>query len=140
MIATKLPDYPWQKVASDLFEFKGKTYLLVVDYYSRYIEVSTLLSTTSQSTISSLKAIFSRHGIPEVLVTDNGPQYVSNEFLNFATSYDFLHVTSSPQYPQANGEAESAAQTVKRLLDKSPHPHLALLAYRTTPLRSVTHV
>ena len=61
MIASELPDYPWQKVASDLFEWKSKTYLLVVDYYSRYIEVSALTSTTSQSTISFLKAMFNRH-------------------------------------------------------------------------------
>ena len=134
MIASELPDYPWQKVASDQFFWKGKTYLLVVDYYSRYIEVSPLASTTSQSIIASLKTIFSRFGVPETFISDNGPNYASKDFVNFAKDYGFTHVTSSPLYAQANGEAERAVQTVKRLFDKCSDPHLALLAYRSTPL------
>ena len=134
MIASELPDYPWQKVASDQLFWKGKTYLLVVDYYSRFIEVSPLASTTSQSIIASLKTIFSRFGIPETFISDNGPNYASKDFVNFAKDYGFTHVTSSPLYAQANGEAERAVQTVKRLFDKCPDPHLALLAYRSTPL------
>jgi len=135
MITPGLPDFLWQKVASDLFEWKGKTYLLLVDYYSRYIEVSLLSSTISQSIIAHLKAIFSRHGIPEKMVTDNGPQYASNDCANFAKDYSFVHVTSSPRYAQSNGEAERAVQTVKRLFNKSTDLHLALLAYRATPLQ-----
>ena len=67
LISTPLPQHPWEKVASDLFEMGGKTYLLVVDYFSRYVEVQTLTSTTSPSVIRALKAIFSRHSIPDYL-------------------------------------------------------------------------
>ena len=70
MIPSKLPDYrlyPWQKVATDLFELKGVTYLLVVDYFSRFPEVAKLTTTTPASVIAALKYIFSQHGIPEVL-------------------------------------------------------------------------
>ena len=134
VIASELPDYPWQKVASDQLFWKGKIYILVVDYYSHYVEVSPLASTTSQSIIASLKTIFSRFGIPETFISDNGPNYVSKDFVNFAKDYGFTHVTSSPLYAQANGEAERAVRTVKRLFDKCPVPHLALLAYRSTPL------
>ena len=77
LIPTPLPDYPWQMVGSNLFQLGGEQYLLVVDYYSRYSEVVRLPSTTSTTVIKTLKTIFSRHGIPEVLRSDNGPQYSS---------------------------------------------------------------
>ncbi|TWW58990.1 hypothetical protein D4764_06G0005200 [Takifugu flavidus] len=73
--------------------------------------------------MEKLKAIFSRHGVAEVLVTDGGPQFVSAEFADFAREYEFQHVTSSPRYPQGNAEAERAVGTVKSLLRKGEDPH-----------------
>ena len=64
MIASELPTHPWEKVASDLFYLNGETYILVADYFSRYLEVQSMSSTTSCQTVQALKAIFSRHGIP----------------------------------------------------------------------------
>lgn len=93
-----------------------------------------LASATSQSIFASLKTIFSRFGIPEGFISDNGPNYTSKDFVNFAKDYGFTHVTSSPLYAQANGEAERVVQTVKRFFDKCTDPYLALLAYRSTPL------
>ena len=135
MVPSSLPQYPWQKVATDLFQFKNHQYLLVIDYYSRYIELAQLSSTTSPAIINHLKSIFSRHGIPERFVSDNGPQYTSSDFASFAHEYGFHHVTSSPRYPQANGEAERAVATVKSTLEKSKDPYLAMLVYRSTPLQ-----
>ena len=63
--------------------------------------------------------IFSRHGTADTVVTDNGPQFVAEEFADFAESWEFEHVTSSPHYPQANGEVERAVQTIKNLMKKS---------------------
>ena len=74
--------------------------------------------------------------ICETLVTDNGPQFSGADFADFAESYGFRHVTSSPKYPQGNAEAEHAVQTVKGLLKKSDAPYLALLSYRSTPLQN----
>ena len=88
-MTTKLPEYPWQVLATDLFELKGDHYLLVSDYFSQYLEVVRLTTTTSTSVIRALKMIFSRYGIPEVLRSDNGPQYTSKGFEEFAKSYRF---------------------------------------------------
>ncbi|XP_014676649.1 PREDICTED: uncharacterized protein K02A2.6-like [Priapulus caudatus] len=77
LIPSAMPDRPWQKVATDLFELKKSKYLLVVDYYSRYIEVSRLESTSSRAVINHMKSIFARHGIAETVISDNGPQYAS---------------------------------------------------------------
>jgi len=131
LIPSKLPQRLWQKIGTDLFELKGVTYLLLVDYYARFIEVAKLSSTTTKSVISAIKFIFGRHGIPEILISDNAPQYSSHKF---ASGYDFKHVTSSPYHPQGNGESERAVKTVKKLLVNSRDPNLALLAYCSTPL------
>lgn len=106
LISSSLPQYPWQKVASDLFHFKGKTYMLCVDYFSRYPEVIKLSNTTSKGVIAAFKYIFAHHGIPEILLSDNGPQYSSLDMKEFASTYGFKHITSSPHYPRSNGLAE----------------------------------
>ena len=80
--------------------------------------------------------MFARHGIPEQLISDKGPQFLSTSFAKFAEDYGFTHILTSPRYPQANGEVERAVQTVKNLLKKTPDPYKALMAYRATPLKS----
>ena len=135
LMPSAFPTLPWQKVASDLFKWRGATYLLVVDYFSKYIEISKLDNETSHEVILRLKSIFARHGIPHQVFSDNGPQYSSAEFSDFAKSYKFVHTTSSPKFPQSNGEAERAVRTIKTLLQKAEDPYAALLAYRSTPVR-----
>ena len=135
LIPTALPELPWQRVGTDLFELKGHSYLLIVDYYSRFIEVARLNRTTADEVILHTKGVFARHGIPEVVVSDNGPQFSSEAYAAFARQFQFEHVTSSPRYPQSNGEAERAVQTVKSLMKKDGDPYLALLSYRSTPLK-----
>ena len=129
LLPTEWPQKPWDMVASDLFELRENNYLLLVDYHSRYPEIVKLNDRSSGSIISHMKSIFSRHGIPTMIRSDNGPQYSSHEFAKFAEQYDFTHTTSSPRYPQANGEAERMVRTVKALLKKSVDPYLALLAH-----------
>ncbi|XP_028412533.1 uncharacterized protein K02A2.6-like [Dendronephthya gigantea] len=136
----EIPDRPWAKIGVDLFEFKNTNYLLCVDYYSKFPEVAKLPSLKSSATITALKSIFARHGIPDEVVSDNGPQFASVEFKNFSEVWEFLHITSSPGYPQSNGQVERTVQTVKKLLKKADEsgqdPYLSILEYRNSPLDS----
>ena len=134
MIASLLPDRPWESLGADLFHLNGSTYLLLLDYFSRYPEVVKLSTLTASSVIYAAKSVFSRHGIPDEIRSDNRPQFDSEEFKRLAEEYSFDHKTSSPHYPQGNAPAERTVQTVKSLLKKIKDPHMALLVYRSTPL------
>ena len=126
--------------ASDILAFEGEHYpvqCVLVDYYSKYIEVTKLKELTSQGSIEALKNHFSRHGIPTELVTDCVVQYASKEFETFAKSYGFEHVLVSPKHPHANGEAEAAVKTVKSLRRKNRDKKKALLEYRATPIPGI---
>ena len=91
-----------------------------------------LSSLNSSTLIRKCKQVFADHGIPEEVISDNGPQFASREFTRFAKEYGFRHHTSSPHFPQANGEAERAVQTVKKMMQQND-PDIAMLNYRTTP-------
>ena len=95
-----------------------------------------LTRTTLAGVIQALKGIFATHGIPDLVVSDNGPQFALQKFKELRRSYNFNHVTSSPNYPAANGETERSVRTVKEIFKKSKDPYLALLTYRTTPLQN----
>ena len=136
MTPTTSPDYPFQKVGIDLFEFGNQQYLILVDYYSRWIEYAPLLAPTTAHVVMALKRMFAAHGIPEVVFSDNGPQLTSFEFQRFARDWKFKQVTSSPRYAQSNGEAERAVKTAKAILRQSD-PDMALLAYRSAPIPSL---
>ena len=131
---------PWSKVGCDLFTYKQKEYLVIVDYFSNFIEVEGLDSTNSRSVIKILRQQFARYWIPEEVVSDNGPQFSSYEFKEFALKWEFKHVTSSPGYAQSNGKAEQAVKTCKRLLEKASGTgdvYLALLDFRNTPTQGI---
>ena len=92
------PSRPWQFVAADLFEFNGKSYLVTVDYFSDFLELDHLRRPSSVYVIKKLKGHFARHGVPEHLVTDNGPQFASCDFPKFSKEWDFEHRTSNPHH------------------------------------------
>ncbi|XP_033120153.1 uncharacterized protein K02A2.6-like [Anneissia japonica] len=135
----KLTTQPWEKVGADLFEVDGKDYIAVVDYYSQYVEIGTLPSTTSKNVINAIKSIFARHSTAIELISDNGPQFASREFEDFATSWNFKHTTSSPHHSASNGQAENAVKIVKTMIrkvkDSGEDLHLALQVYGSTPLK-----
>ena len=114
---------------------------MTVDYFSDFFELDHLRSTSSVYVIKKLKGHLARHGIPEQLVTDNGLQFVSRDFLKFSKEWDFEHRTSSPYHSQSNGKAESAVKQAKKILLKSSKTgsdaFLALLDHRNTPPASM---
>ena len=107
MKGTVFPDRPWSRVGLDFFQHKDKHYLLAVDYFSRDVEICLVSkNVNSPQTILQLKKIFSRHVVPDMLFTDNGPQFDSRALADFSTDWQFQHITSSPRSPQSNGEVE----------------------------------
>ncbi len=134
----ELPDQTWSKVGTDLFVFNNRDYLITLDYFSHFWEIDYLPDTKSSTVINKLKVHFVRQGIPDIVFSDNGPQYTSTEFQQFSRLWEFQHKTSSPAYPQSNGKAESAVKTAKRLMLKAKisgrDPYLAILDHRNTPV------
>ena len=136
LIHHEVPIRPWQKLGADLVEFRGQSYLCVVDYFSKFPEISRLQIKTASSIITHLKSIFARHGVPDELVADNTP-FASRELQDFASLWGFRITTSSPRYPQSNGMSERAIGTIKQLLRKAEDPYIALLEYRNTPVSGI---
>ena len=112
------PDRPWSRVSSDLFTLNCKEYVVLADSYSVFIEVDELKGTTANYIMEFLKEQFSRHGIPDLLVTDNGSQYGCREITEFSREREFKQVPSSPRLAKSNGKAESAVKVAKRISKK----------------------
>ena len=98
--------HPWTQIATDIFYFENDSYLLLVDYTSRFPIVCKLTSTMAQQVASRMKLIFSEYGWPETIILDNGPCYLAESFTKLMTDYRVNHITSSPNYPQPNSLAE----------------------------------
>ena len=128
----EVPGRPWEKVAMDIFHYKRNDYLVIIDYYSRWIEIKQFTNLTSVCVMNRVKTVCTTHGIPDVLVTDNGRQFVSDQFRKFAKLWCFAQHTTNPSSPQENGMAERAVQTAKRWLDLD-EPEIGLLNYHGSP-------
>ena len=110
--------------------------LITVDYFSNFWEIDRLRDTKSSTCVCELKSHFARNGIPDVVISDNGPQFTSSEFAQFGREWGFEYKTSSPGHQQANGQAESAVKTAKSILRKAKKsnsdPYLVILAAQNT--------
>lgn len=93
LISHEVLSRPWAKVGTDLFVFDSKDYLITVDYFSNFWEIDYLADTKSTTVIRKLKAHFARQGTPDTVVSDNGPQYASQDFKKFSERWGFQHVT-----------------------------------------------
>ena len=129
---------PMEVLAMDLMEIKkGEAALVMIDYFSGYIMYDPLKSQTTTAVINALQVNFRKFGLPERILSDNGPCFKSAEFEDFCQQFKIQHNTSSPHYHQSNGRVERAIQTVKSKIKKTETKTEltnALLAYLDTPI------
>ena len=115
------PSRPWSRLHLDFAgPFLGHMYLVVVDAYSKWLDVQLMNSITSESTIAKLKDIFTTHGLPQKIVTDNGPSFTSSTFKAYMDQNGIKHVCTAPYHPSSNGLAERAVQAFKQSLLQIP--------------------
>ena len=127
--------FPSHIYGADLCDNDGKVHVVCVDYFSFFIWDRPLADMQSDTVILGLKMIFSENGSPEILITDNGRTFISEDFKQFAMEWSFLHKTSSPQYSKGNAHAEKAVGIIKEINTKCGDNFLlGLLVHRTTPL------
>lgn len=103
---TKMPDKPWTDIAIDFMDplLSGHSLFVIVDYYSRFTEAVVMRSITAARTIEALHETFSRFRLPESIRSDNGPQFISDEFKSYCEEYGITLLRTTPYWPQANGE------------------------------------
>ena len=133
-----VPPHPWHTLGTDLFYYKKMDFLLLVDYFSKFLIVRRIPNSTTGAVKKELRDIFTEFGTPFVLRSDNGPCYASEEFKFYLQEFRIYHLTSSPHYPQSNGLAELMVKVAKNLIEKAileDKPwNQFLLQHRITPL------
>ena len=135
----EFPDKPWSRIHCDYATIGEENILIIVDAHSKWIEATRVKRATATATVTALRRVFATHGIPETVVTDNGTQFVSEEFATFMTKNGICHIQTAPKHPSSNGLAERAVQTVKAGMKKGTDPDFEkklqkfLLTYRVTP-------
>ena len=136
LLSTPLPQYPWEILAMDHFKHGGNWYLVVADYFSRYIDVCDVGNDLSSTrTKECLEKLFSFFGVPGALRCDSYSSFVSFDFKTFLNEYGVKLITSSPRFPQSNGFIESMVKVAKGLL-RNNNLQEALMVYRATPIRN----
>lgn len=120
MVRKEMPFGPWEELAVDFLGPlpDGHTLFVVVDYYSRFIEVCEMTQTTAKETILQLSRIFSRYGVPLTLRADNGPQLntTCEEFKGFCQDMGIRLINTIPYWPQQNGEVERQNRSILKRL------------------------
>lgn len=144
LVQTQMPDKPWCHIAVDFMGPlpSGHNLLVIVDYFSRFVEVVVMREITAKLTIQALHETFCRYGIPESLKSDNGPQFVSEILAQFCKEFGIVLRKSTPYWPQANGEVERMNRSLKKRLQISQENsdsdwkwdmRMYLLMYNSTP-------
>ena len=139
MIASEVPTKAWKVLATDIFEIKGRNYLILSDYFSKFPIVRELSGVVTAVAITDvIEDMFGMFGRPDPIRSDNGPQYASAHFTAFCKSRGIEHITSSPNYAQSNGFAERQVRLVKPVIKKclktSESIPQALLQMRATQI------
>ena len=118
------PSRPWQSISSDIFSISDKSYLIVVDRFSKYPLVAEFKSLpTSRAVAEVTKHYCAIFGWPDMIISDNGTQYTGSAYQEFICEWNIDHITSSPNYPRSNGPAERHVRHVKSLIKKAIKSH-----------------
>ena len=137
-LGQEVPIFPWTKLATDLFHFKGHSYLLLIDYTSQFPVMRKLTSMMAHHIANHCKQIFAEYGWPDTLISDNRPCYASKTFKELMEEYHMNHIMSSPHCLQSNGLAKKYVQIIKNLFHKAKEEgqdlYKCLMTYRNTPL------
>ncbi|XP_064469803.1 uncharacterized protein K02A2.6-like [Ornithodoros turicata] len=136
----EVPTQPWYRIHADFAYFDEKSYLVVVDAYSKWPELKLMTSTKSAATMEALSDIFAAHGLPVQLVTDNGSQFTSSVFTGFLNRLGIKHILTPPYLPKCNGQSENIVRSFKQFLrrqkggrNQATGVNHFLLKYRVTP-------
>ena len=136
----EFPECPWARIHIDFAgPFCKKMWFVVVDAFSKWPEVIQLpeRATSASQTITQLRRIFARFGIPKQIVSDNGPQFVLSEFRTFCKKQGIRHTLVPPYHPQSNGQAERFVKTLKGAIKKGMESGKASLDEVVTEFLSV---
>ena len=128
---------PWTCLATDIFEYGSKLYIIVVDHYSKFIVVRKVSDHSSEQTVATFLQIFSEFGVPDEIRSDRGANFTSQLFLSFCKGLD-VKLSFSSAYHHSGNPAERAVHTIKSIMKKCAHTKtnwkLRLLEYLCTPL------
>ena len=137
---SEVPPHAWHTLGTDLFYWNRIDFLVVGDYFSKFLIVRKNPNSSTHAVIKELGMIFTEFGRPFILRIDNGVCYSSREFQQFLEFYQIHYTTSSPHYPQSNESAEALVGISKKLMEKSikdgKPQNYGLLQYRLTPISS----
>ena len=123
LMSASFPSRPWERVGMDLFELNGKLYLVIVDYYSRWVEFRKLTSLTSEHTIEVMKEVFATHGIPDVIMSDNGPQFSAEAFLRPYAHNKFAKISAGQRRSASSQDSEGVDTAHDTVTERSePRP------------------
>ena len=144
LLLKPVPARPFQQVAVDFASYGGRRFLIIVDCKTGWPDVIDMgRDTTAQKLTNVLRDQFCRTAVQDVLWSDGGPQFTSSKFANFLVNWGTSHITSSPHYPQSNGQAEAAVKSMKKLMSAAWQGKSvnwgklsrSLLQYGNTPCR-----
>ena len=146
LMSDPVPDWVFQCVSADLFEYAGRHFLVYTDHLSGWPVVYSYGKTvpTAKQVIKAFRMFFADLGVPQKLRSDNGPQFSASDFQRFLARWNVVSATSSPHYPQSNGRAEAAVKAMKAIVAKttqggeldSDSYMAAILEFRNTPSES----
>ena len=133
-VPSEIPPHAWHTLGTDLFYWKHSDYLVLGDYYSKYLIVRKLLNSNGSAVCKEILNIITELGKPYIIRGDNRPCYTSTEFKELMKLLQIQHITSSPHFPQSNGFAEAMVKIAKKLMDCSTlqkkHWNFSLMEYR----------